>query len=204
MSSPSGLSKLLPSIPQVLLYWFVGLLFLLLYSYQTILKLLGGEALEKIGGINYLTEGRDYYLDNIFGLPILGTIAVVLFWASIGCSLYCLVWFLSNSAKEAKKYNEAAGYVKPTGYKAANFWGTNLSEIILLLTSIVMLFVLTIAVFGAFLPASDSLLLVLLNNESWQQTLYAVLILLGGWFVIGHLYYLLLHIFNYSRKVVFF
>lgn len=197
-------TSLLPSIPQVILYWFLGLAAVIASSYTVILDFLGGETLEEVGGIDFLIQGRDYYLDYVFGIPVLGTITVILFWASIGCGLYCLVWFLSNSAKEAKKYNEASGYVKPKGYNAQTFWGTSISEIALFLTSIVMIIVLLIVIFAVFMPANQSLLLIVLGGESIGQIFYAVAVFLLGWLILCHILFLAVHIFNYSRKVVFF
>lgn len=195
---------LVPSFLQLILFLIVGLLIIVLANYQTILKILGGDALNKIGGTNYLVEGRNYYLDNIFGLPVLGTIAVILFWASIGCVLYCLVWFFSNSAKEAKKYNEVAGYVKPKGYTASHFWESNVSHIFLLIASVVLLIILTSVFFGGFIPASESLITTILTDFLSNSSLYAILILFVSCMLFGYFYYVLFHTFNYARKVVFF
>jgi hypothetical protein len=197
-------SVLIPSLFQLVFYVVLGLLLLVITNYQTILKVLGGESLEKIGGANYLVEGRDYYLDNIFGLPILGNTAVILFWAGIGCGIYCLVWFFSNSAKEAKKYNEAAGYVKPKGYSATQFWESNASHMFLLVASIAMLLLLFSVFMGGYIPASESLLFSILTDFGSSTSMYAITILLASWIVFGYLFYALLHVFNYARKVVFF
>lgn len=196
--------KLLPSPVQLLLYWLIGFLLLLITNAQTLFDYFGGEALQKLGGVTYLSTERDYYLDNLFGVPILGTIAVLLFWGSIGCAVYCLVWFLSNSAVEAKKYNEAANYVKPKGYTAEKFWETNISHILLLLNSAVMMFVVLAVALSIFVPATGPLLIVILTAGLSAQTFYAIGILLVSWTILGHVLYLLLHIFNYARRVVFF
>ena len=53
-------------------------------------------------------KGEDYYLGSLFAIPFLGNIFVILFWATIGCSIYCLIWGLSNTIKEVSIYDETA------------------------------------------------------------------------------------------------
>lgn len=198
-------SPLLPSWTQVLLYLGLGFLLLVITSRTSIIGWLGGDSLQTLGGIDYIVQGENYYLDNIFAIPILGTVAVVLFWATIGCSLYCLVWGMTNTVKEAKKYDEAANAsVLPTGYSKHKFWETTLANIILMVSSLCLFLFLFVFTVSYVLPASEQLLITVLSNVLSLNALLSTLIFVVTTIFIGHGMYFSLHAFNYARKTIFF
>ncbi len=194
-----------PSLVQVLLYIGTALLIVAIAHRGIILSWLGGDALQSLGGLKFISEGEDYYLTSLFAIPVLGTIAVIAFWGALGCMLYCLVWGLGNAVREAKKYEEISeGSVMPEGQTKQKFWAGSLANIILLVSSVFVFILLLSVAFGYTLQASGQLLtLVLTNPLSWDALLAGLIFVIGS-VVIGHGLYLSLHTFNYARKVVFF
>lgn len=194
-----------PGWPQILLYLTISVLLLVVFSRETIFAWLGGESLQTLGGMSFITEGENYYLDSLFAIPVLGTLAVIIFWGALGCGLYCLVWGLSNTVREAKKYEQAANdSVLPKGYNKHKFWETSAANIILMISSLCIFLFILLFVFGYALPAAEQLLLTILTNLLSLNALLAVTIFVGTTVVLGHGIYLSLRTFNYARKVVFY
>src|SRR5690606_29339765 len=122
----------IPSLPQTLLYLFLALFITVLFNRTLLIGWLGGETLDKLGGIGYITHGENYYLSSLFAIPVLGTIAVIVFWGALGCTLYCLAWGFTNTLKEVKKYDEAANEsVMPSGFSKQKFWESTAANIVL-------------------------------------------------------------------------
>lgn len=116
-----------------------------------------------------------------------------------------MAWGLTNTVKEAKKYDEAVNdSVLPKGYNKHRFWETTAANIILMISSLcIFLFILLFSV-GYALPAAEQLLLTVLSNTISLDALLATVIFLAVSIVLGHGIYLSLHAFNYARKIVFF
>lgn len=194
-----------PSFIQVLVYLGASLLVVAVAHRSIILNWLGGDALQSLGGIRFLSEGEDYYLSSLFAVPVLGTIAVVVFWAAIGCTLYCLAWGLTNTIREAKKYEEASeDSVMPEGQTKQKFWASSVANITLLVSSVFVFILLLSVAFGYALQASGQLLTMVLTGTLSSDGLLAIAIFIIGSIVIGHGLYLSWQTFQYARKVTFF
>ncbi len=195
----------LPSLPQVLLYVSTSLLLVATTHRNIIFSWLGGDALTQLGGVGFITEGENFYLDNLFAIPILGTITVIFFWAALGCTIYCIVWGLTNTLHEAKKYGEVSGEsVMPEGYNKQKFWSSSLANIILMVSSAFAFILLLFLAFGYAIPVSSALLTNVLANTLSVGSLVSILVFLLASIAVGHGLYLSMHTFNYARKIVFF
>jgi len=188
---------LLPSAAQTGMYVALGFLFSIIYNRELILGWLGGDSLAEVGGVGFLEEGQSYYLDPVFNVPILGNIVVWLFWGGFGCAIYCLFWGLSNTVKEAKKYEDAAAVTK-------GFWESSIGNISLLISSFFVFISLSMLIFSYALPVSGQLINNMLYNSISIDALVSILSLSILSIFTCHGFLMTYRTFNYARKEVFF
>ncbi|MDQ3158681.1 MAG: hypothetical protein M3P98_00905 [bacterium] len=198
-------NPLIPSLPRLLLYIGISTLLTLITGYQIILTWLGGNALESVGGYGFLANYQNSYLDYVFAVPVLGTVIVALFWAGVGSLIYCLIWGITNTVGEAKKYEQAADQsVVPVYYSKSKFWESSGANFALLAASVISIMLLVVSLFVYGIPVSRELLTRVLTEFVSLNGLGSIVIFLILSVVYWHGLYFAVHVFNYSRKVVFF
>jgi hypothetical protein len=195
----------LPTPLQSLIYMGCGLFLVLLVHRDAIVSTLSGESLQSLGGLSFLSQNENYYLDNLFALPFLGTIAVLAFWAALGCTLYCLAWGVSTTLGEAVKYEKLSETaVMPAGQTKQKFWASSFANVVLLISSVFMFALLLAVAVGYILPVSEQLLVTILSTPLTVKAWFAVVVFMAAVVLIGQGVSLTIHTLNYARRVIFF
>jgi hypothetical protein len=125
-SSSSSLSRntnyLWPTIYQLVLYFLISFLVLILLNIRRAWTYLNDTVLKPHGGLDSIiaqsTPGAHKVLNSISQSIILQ----VIFWIFVGCAVYLLIWFIKNIAINMLNDITADQYIHPKTYKRYVFW----------------------------------------------------------------------------------
>ena len=154
---------LLPQPIELIPYFFLSLLVLLIASRQTLLLLLSDGVPVVDTGFSDVVSRRLNYYGEVIQTPILGRIILFSFWLAIGSFVYMLVWLFQNLAVEV--YDDVSrAKLRTNGASAASedsedeedngWWGTTLSHTIFVGSSVMVLLFFVVMVVNFLFPAA--------------------------------------------------
>lgn len=150
---------LTPHPAELLTYFVVSLLTLLIATSQTLLVILSGSSPVTDIAVTDVFGQQLNNLTKLLDIPILGRIVLFIFWLAIGSIVYMFVWLFQNMVVEV--YDDIT-YAKLKDPKQRiededGWWGTSLSHAIFVGSSIILLLFYVILVTNLFFPAWSQL-----------------------------------------------
>lgn len=152
---------LLPQPLDLISYFFISLLALVVGSNRTLLTILSGDAPVTEMGLNGVFSERLNSANIILGDPILGRIVLFLFWLAIGSVVYMAVWIIQNLAVEVYDDITTAKLrtlgkpvpAKDEGAEAESWWGTTLAHTLFIGSSVILFMFFLVVVANVLYPA---------------------------------------------------
>jgi hypothetical protein len=125
-SSSSSLSDnsnyLWPTIYQLVLYFLISFLVLLILNLKNMWTYLNDTVLKPDGGLDSIIAQSAPGVHKVLNSLSQSIILQVIFWIFVGCAVYLLIWFIKNIAINLLNDITAGQYVHPKSYKGYVFW----------------------------------------------------------------------------------
>lgn len=196
---------LMPHPAELLTYFVVSLLALLIASNQTLLVILSGDSPVSDIAVTDVFGQQLNYLVQIFDIPILGRIVLFIFWLAIGSIVYMFVWLFQNIAVEVYD-NISYAKLKDPQQRIEDedgWWGTTLSHTIFVGSSIILLLFYVILVTSLFFPAWGQLFQIGLQSFNQLNGMFKLLVAVIGTMVTFYIFVLFWKLLFRLRSYVF-
>jgi hypothetical protein len=182
---------LLPQPIDLVSYFFIGLLALVIASNRTLLVILSDGTPVSDTAFSSVFGEQIGSLNQLLAIPILGRVVLFIFWLAIGSIVYMAVWLFQNLAVEVyddiavaklKGTAQAADEVEPE----ESWWGTTLAHTLFIGSSVILFLFFLIIVVNALFPAWVQLFQIGLQSLSQITSILALLISLVGIIITIH------------------
>ncbi len=196
---------LLPQPIELIPYFFVSLLALLVASNQTLLVILSDGSPITDTGFNDVFSQRLGYLDELMQTPILGRIILFLFWLAIGSIVYMFVWLFQNLVVEV--YDDVAhaklGTPTENTDEDGNWWGTTLSHTIFVGSSIIVLLFFVLITVNFLFPAAVQLFEIGLQTYTERSGILKLVAAILGTMFMAYVFVLFWRLFFRLRSYIY-
>jgi hypothetical protein len=131
----------LPTVYQVILYFLVSCLLLIMLNLGKAWKYLNDTVLKPQGGLDSVIATNTPSLHKILNSISQSIILQVIFWVFVGCVVYVLIWFVKNITINILNDITADQYVHPKSYHRSSFWSSIIARRIFFWISVIILIV---------------------------------------------------------------
>lgn len=198
------LQFLLPNPMELIPYFFVSLLALLVASNQLLLVILAGNSPVTPLSTSEVFGQRLDYISELLATPVLGRIVLFVFWLGIGSVVYMAIWMFQNLAVDVYDNLITAKIKGPkSGELAEGWWGSPSSHIIFGLASTLLFIFFTTLTMNVLFPAWLMLFQIGLQSLSELGSIIKIIISVIGTMVTLHVFILFWKLFSRMRKLYF-
>jgi hypothetical protein len=164
MSSNTLKDFLVPSFAGGFLYFLVGLIMLLIYTFSQILGWFGNDYLDSADKLNQNIGVFSKGISTSFDTALGGRLGQILVWSLVGALSYILIWFIKNMFNSVENDIIIDRYTHPQNYNRQKFLGVALGELMFFIASLIVLAVYTFVWLKVILPAAASMLSSSINH----------------------------------------
>lgn len=194
----------LPNPIELIPYFVISLLVLLVMSNKTLLTILSGSSpVTPISVADVFGERMDS-ISIILATPILGRVVLFAFWLGVGSIAYMLVWLFQNIAIEVYEDVSLSKVKGQRRDKAADgWWGSSLSRAIFIFSGALVMIFYIFAMINILLPAWSKLFQMGLQDFSHFYGILQIMIAIIGTFTTLHILILFWKVYTRVKKIFY-
>jgi hypothetical protein len=153
-----------PSWAAGVLFFLLGLVMLLVYTFSQILGWFGNDYLNSANKLNQSIGVFNKGLSSSFDSALGGRLGQIVVWSLVGALSYILIWFIKNMFNSVENDIIIDRYSHPTGYNRKLFFGMALGELLFFFAMLIVLVVYSFTGLKVILPAAASLMSSSINH----------------------------------------
>lgn len=169
-----------PGIAEVVLYFLLSGIALLLINVGGILKALGGNYIGSPQELHASFTNLSSGFSSSFSGALGGRLGQIILWAFIGAVTYIGLWLVKNVLNSFENDIISAHYLHPSSFSQAGYWGSSLAGKLFLGGLILVTFGYTFIALRAILPAFGVMAGSAVYNFAWQSSPAYLLFALCG------------------------
>ncbi len=194
----------LPNPIELIPYFFISLLALVILSNQTLLVILAGNSpVTQIAMTDVFGE-RMQYISELLAIPILGRIILFIFWLGIGSIAYAIVWLFQNLAVEVyDDFSASKVRGQNKGLSSDGWWSSPFARVLFVLSGASLLVLFLLISTNILLPAWAKLFQLGLQDLSKFYGIFQLLVSVIGTAITLHILVLFWKIYTRVKKIFY-
>lgn len=180
ISSHQSVSFFKPGIAEIILYFLISSILLVLINAGGILKALGGDYIGSPEQLHASFTNLSSGFSSSFTGALGGRLGQIILWAFIGALTYIGLWLAKNILNSFENDVISAHYLHPSSYNRAGYWGSSLAGKLFLAGLILILFGYVFIAVRAILPALGVMAGSAIRHFDWQSSPAYILFALCG------------------------
>lgn len=169
-------SFFLPSFAASFLFFLLGSILLLVYTFSQILGWFGNDYLDSAHKLNQGIQVFNKGLSSSFDSALGGRLGQAIVWSFVGALVYILIWFVKNMFNSVENDIIIDHYSHPQNYNRTRFFGVALGELFFFIAMLIVLVVYSFTSLKIIMPAAASLMSSAVNHFSLPNSIIYVLL----------------------------